>query len=134
MNLKIDENFTKITKTPCKRCGGAGRFQSLTHVEGGVCFGCNGSGGFQGARLHPDVKAKLEAVEHQKAEAFVIKSLAEGSVLRSACGGFHRLATCGCPFKVELDTASEFAKKHGPSFTMVNPDEDCGCENANLSF
>ena len=134
MSIKIDENFDKITKTVCKRCGGAGRFQSLTHVEGGICFGCGGTGGFRGARLHPEVRARLDAKVHEAAESFVAKSLAEGSVLRSACGGFHRLASCGCPFAVRIETESEFAKRNGPTFTTVDPDEDCGCDAISLSF
>lgn len=33
----------------CRRCGGRGYFGQFRHVQGGVCFGCGGSG-FRGGR------------------------------------------------------------------------------------
>ena len=33
--------FDKVT---CSRCNGAGRFRAFSHVYGGVCFRCGGSG------------------------------------------------------------------------------------------
>lgn len=29
---------------PCKRCGGRGAIPQFAHIEGGICFWCNGSG------------------------------------------------------------------------------------------
>lgn len=31
-------------KAPCKRCGGEGRISYYSHIKGGTCFACNGSG------------------------------------------------------------------------------------------
>lgn len=28
----------------CARCGGSGKIKKFKHVEGGVCFDCNGTG------------------------------------------------------------------------------------------
>ena len=30
--------------SPCSRCSGKGRLTSFTHIQGGLCFACNGSG------------------------------------------------------------------------------------------
>lgn len=37
------DRFIRMNFTPCNRCGGAGWFQKYTHVQGGICFRCNGS-------------------------------------------------------------------------------------------
>ncbi len=34
----------QFEQVECSRCGGAGRLVGFSHVYGGVCFGCNGSG------------------------------------------------------------------------------------------
>jgi hypothetical protein len=33
-----------MTDTPCGRCAGTGRIAAFSHVHGGVCFGCDGTG------------------------------------------------------------------------------------------
>lgn len=33
-----------LPSKPCRRCGGSGEIQHMTHVEWGKCFGCNGLG------------------------------------------------------------------------------------------
>jgi DnaJ-class molecular chaperone len=34
----------KKPKKECRRCSGYGRIDAYTHIKGGVCFSCNGSG------------------------------------------------------------------------------------------
>lgn len=43
--VKVDKNGTKYwANNTCQRCGGHGYISCYTHVEGGVCFDCGGSG------------------------------------------------------------------------------------------
>ena len=37
-----DNNGTRISRTPCYRCKGAGIFPEFNHVIGGLCFRCKG--------------------------------------------------------------------------------------------
>ena len=71
--IKTDRNGTKYyeVKYECNKCHGKGKIPCFTHIEGGVCFDCNGSG----FRLR-DVKkyteayaAKLNAKRQAKADA-----------------------------------------------------------------
>ena len=39
--------MAKYETVECSRCGGKGRFNCYSHVEGGVCFQCNGKGTVQ---------------------------------------------------------------------------------------
>lgn len=42
---EVDQTKKKAKKpTTCNRCYGAGKFQHVAHVQGGICFKCNGSG------------------------------------------------------------------------------------------
>ena len=34
----------KKPKKECRRCSGQGRIDAYTHIKGGVCYSCNGSG------------------------------------------------------------------------------------------
>lgn len=55
---------TKTTTTrECDRCCGMGRLSHFRHVEGGVCFACNGSGRLVG-KVRPTVvrEGKVEVV------------------------------------------------------------------------
>ena len=38
----ISKNVSAPVEVPCSRCGGAGFFQCYGHIQGGVCFKCNG--------------------------------------------------------------------------------------------
>lgn len=37
------EGIEELTITPCDRCNSAGIFPEYSHVQGGVCFKCNGA-------------------------------------------------------------------------------------------
>ena len=42
--LRLDgENLVEVSYTPCRRCGGAGRFRQYKHVQNGICFRCHGA-------------------------------------------------------------------------------------------
>jgi hypothetical protein len=42
--MVMDENGIFIgERTVCDRCYGAGRFPEFSHVQGGICFKCNGA-------------------------------------------------------------------------------------------
>ena len=36
------EKLIPMNFTPCDRCNGAGRFSEFEHIQGGICFKCNG--------------------------------------------------------------------------------------------
>lgn len=37
------DKLVEVTLTPCRRCGGAGRFPEYKHVQNGICFRCHGA-------------------------------------------------------------------------------------------
>lgn len=41
---RIDAERAEIERFRCGRCGGTGRLGQFAHIEGGSCFGCNGTG------------------------------------------------------------------------------------------
>ena len=49
-----------MTKIPCSRCGGSGRMP-YTHVQGGVCFLCKGTGGKTVTLAEGDAAARRRA-------------------------------------------------------------------------
>ena len=70
--IKVDKNGTKYWFDPaCPRCGGAGYIPGYEHVEGGICFMCEGSGEGKGRtwkEYTPEYAAKLEAKRIEKAK------------------------------------------------------------------
>lgn len=68
--LKTDRNGTNIyVSNQCSRCGGAGYINIFNHVEGGVCFSCNGTGTGKTREFKlytPEYFAKLEAKRFAK--------------------------------------------------------------------
>lgn len=62
--IRIDKNGTKyFENTTCPKCFGRGYIDCYAHVEGGVCFQCNGSGWYLTHRkvMTPEYEAKLQA-------------------------------------------------------------------------
>jgi hypothetical protein len=43
-NIMSIPTIPTIPTITCKRCKGSGSLRHMAHVEGGVCFGCNGCG------------------------------------------------------------------------------------------
>ena len=61
--VKTDRNGTKYwTENKCPKCGGTGGIDYYPHVEGGICFKCNGSGYYPHSwkEYTPEYAAKLE--------------------------------------------------------------------------
>lgn len=67
---RIDKNGTKYwIESDCPRCGGSGYLGCYTHIEGGVCFKCNGSGKYPHRIIErtPEYEEKLRLRRLEKA-------------------------------------------------------------------
>lgn len=61
--IKVDKNGTKYWfEVKCPRCGGSGYIYGYEHVEGGICFKCNGSGRYEHSwkEYTPEYAQKLD--------------------------------------------------------------------------
>lgn len=73
--IKTDKNGTKIYHDyTCPRCGGHAYIEHFSHVDGGVCFKCNGAGRLDKPmiirRYTPEYQAKLDAKRDAKQIAY----------------------------------------------------------------
>lgn len=74
MYIRTDKNGTKYySDCTCKRCGGGGYIDAYKYNDGGVCFGCFGSGVSEKPSVvkeyTPEYKAKLDTKRAIKLEA-----------------------------------------------------------------
>lgn len=58
----------------CPRCGGSGRFNCYAHVEGGVCFQCNGAGVVKAPRKPSAKEMARRAAKEAAAKAAAEKT------------------------------------------------------------
>lgn len=70
-------------KVPCSRCGGARRIECYKHVEGGICFKCNGSR-FTGTRRDRLYTAEQISKLNASQDKRNAKKLAAQAVARQA--------------------------------------------------
>lgn len=80
--VRIDKNGTYIfADCRCRRCGGSGILPEYSHVDGGVCYQCNGAGYTTGSdeiKIYTEeYGAKLQAKRKEKAEQKRQQLLAE---------------------------------------------------------
>lgn len=68
--IRTDKNGTKyyINHT-CPRCGGAGRISYYNHVEGGICFQCNGTGNYDRQEIERTPEYEQVLAERRLAKA-----------------------------------------------------------------
>jgi hypothetical protein len=77
-----DRPYTMVTM-PCHRCSGIRRFDHWRHVEGGICFACNGSGRGKNARQPLYTAERLAALNATQAKRRAAKA-AEQAVRAAA--------------------------------------------------
>lgn len=68
--IKTDRNGTRYYSTcRCPKCGGTGRIWVFSHVEGGVCFKCDGSGVTEKPRVEKIMTEEYAAKLEEKRQA-----------------------------------------------------------------
>lgn len=61
-------------RVPCDKCSGSGRINGFGHIQNGLCFRCNGSGGFDvsAAQHAADVAAAGEWASFARVEQALV--------------------------------------------------------------
>ena len=61
---------TKVTTNKCGRCGGKGYINAYNHIQGGVCFRCDGTGigGYSFERAEEQREAEAAEFEEEMKE------------------------------------------------------------------
>lgn len=81
--LREDKNGTKIygCRDKCGKCGGTGYISYYSHVDGGLCFQCNGSGveEWEEKEYTPEYEAKLLAQREKKEARKLEKAKAQAA-------------------------------------------------------
>ena len=94
----------------CERCGGAGHISAYSHVSGGVCFECDGTGRTKAGRVYQHRGARVEdgtmSGPVRKSKAVTIPGLGAGEMSTyDGCRFVFSLSSCpfgsGCHFTVE---------------------------------
>lgn len=70
-------------EVPCDRCLGRGRIAGFSHVQGGVCFKCGGSGVLQRVATTPAAEARRAKAKAKRA-AEQAQRVAEGNARAEA--------------------------------------------------
>lgn len=147
--LKTDKNGTKYFEDDrCPKCGGSGWIREYDHIEGGVCFKCQGSGYFltHWTEMTPEYAAHLEALREARrqrkidkfnaniAEHYKTLGLnAEGhcwAVLERTFGRKDELKAAGARFNgdwwyfAEQKDGWDTAEIDATKFIFTNPEEE----------
>jgi hypothetical protein len=94
----------------CERCGGAGHISAYSHVSGGVCFECNGTGRTEAGHVYQHQGARVEygvmSGPVRKSKAVTIPGLGAGEMSTyDGCRFVFSRSSCpfgsGCHFTVE---------------------------------
>lgn len=86
----------EFEQVECSRCGGAGRLTGFSHVYGGVCFGCNGSG----KKMTPAGLRAFKKVQAVQSEMCVVpaSSVKVGQKIKGGDGKFRTVVSVDVKF------------------------------------
>lgn len=127
--IRIDKNGTKyFENTTCPKCFGRGYIDCYAHVEGGVCFQCNGSGWYLTHRkvMTPEYEAKLQArrdARNAAKEAEFNAHIAEHYNALGLNENGHAFAVMGNTFEHKDQLKALGARFNGAWWYFANPVE-----------